>query len=433
MQRLKLLLGFEGKGSTICYDTGVLTEAFRRIPALQNNQVVITASSGGSVLAVYFSCHGISRETVEYAARRTREADYSVLRGNENVSNKTLKLLVNEPTEMPMEVLKGYIGIALGLKDEPKDTADAIRRSRAVPKLPLVIVAANKEVLDNRGIGSAIAARNLKEFDLDTYDVSWKPEVYESYRTHPEQFAKDNRDLKLGPTRYIGKACTYFVDKTMFGLLRQIPREERLGDLRLVTDAADLALAIQAASAEPTYFHAVPETDYGKLMVGDRLEEAGNSVRRSYCGGFIMPLVAQDVRRMLPWIRVLGTSSTPLPRSARQLVQAWYLVDTQPIYYTCNWWLDFEFYPSEALQRQMAARRLTPAEEFEVGKKKALEYFRAGQSRPRFAAKPKYCVPAARALDGPADPQGESTLELTTMRGLGSLLQSEGGLTFSTR
>ena len=295
-----------------------------------------------------------------------------------------------------------------------------------------MIVAANQEVLANHGAGSALAAKDQKTFDLDTYDVSWKPEVYEFYRNRPEQFAKDHPDLKLGATRYIGKACTYFVDETMFHLLRQIPPEERLGDLRLVANAADLVLAIEATSAEPTYFHPVPETDYGRLMVGDRLGNGGNSVRRTYCGGFIMPLVAQDVCRMLPWIRVLGTSTTPLPRSARRLLQAWCLVDTQPIFYTCNWWLDFEFYPSEALQREMVGRRLTPAQEYEAGRQKAVEHFRAGQSLPRFAAKPKYCFPAAQALRAPENPPSEATLELTTMRGLGSLLSSEGTMTVAT-
>ena len=131
MEQWKLLLGFQGKGSTICYDAGVVAEAYHWIPAIRENQVVLTASSGGSVLAVYFSCHGISRETIEYVAKRAREADYSVVRGNENVQAKTLKLLVNESTEMPIEVLKEYIGIALGLHDKPRDIADVARRSHA--------------------------------------------------------------------------------------------------------------------------------------------------------------------------------------------------------------------------------------------------------------------------------------------------------------
>ena len=225
-----------------------------------------------------------------------------------------------------------------------------VASSRARPLHPYVVVAANKEVVDNRRPDTNFSGKDYKTFDPSDYSVSWKPEIYEFYKSHPDEFAADNPDLKLGPTPYIGKACTCFVDPTMFELLKRIPAVERLCDLRLVTGPEDFALAIQSSTAEPSYFPPVPDMHLEKLMVGDRLGELGNSRRRSYYGGFIMPLVGQDVRRMLPTVRMLGTGWVYVPISARQLIKNWTLVDIRPAVQANLWWADMEIEQPRLLQ-----------------------------------------------------------------------------------
>src|SRR5205823_3681409 len=118
--------------------------------------------------------------------------------------------------------------------------------------------------------------------------------------------------------RYIGKAVTYFVDQSMYDLLSRIPAEERNGDLRLVKTPADLALAILASVSEPSYFDPVTETNPSKLLVGTEPGDLGPTVTRSYCGGMFMAMPVQDIRRMVPGLRVMGTGpcgGCPAPAS----------------------------------------------------------------------------------------------------------------------
>ena len=61
-----------------------------------------------------------------------------------------------------------------------------------------MIVAANKEVLDNRAPGNALSSKDLKQFDPTNFSVSWKPDVYDFYRSRPAQFARENPNLRLG-------------------------------------------------------------------------------------------------------------------------------------------------------------------------------------------------------------------------------------------
>jgi hypothetical protein len=407
-----MLFAFQGKGSALAFDLGVLARSYPEIPALQQNQVVLTANSGGSILAVYFSCFGITEETIERASHEMKAVDVSAIRGNEQVLAKMRKLLLNEHGELPAATLNAHIAFALGVdyRKGKDDLASIVARADCRPRLPLIIVAANHEVLANRGVEGAMSSRNEKDFNPGNYDVAWKPDAFDYYRSHPDALTRNAPDLRLGDSPRIGKGATYFVDRTMFGVLSRIPPEERLADLRLVETPADLALAILASSAEPTYFDPVPESDPAKLMTGDKLGDLGTSTRRSYCGGFVMPLVAQDARRALPQLRVYGTSSVPLFRSARALLEAWYLVDAQTLFLQNHWWGDFDVSPSETVKRELAAHRLTAAQEYEAGWEAAEASLRAPTALPRLVSLPKH-----------RGAVGHDETPLPTRRGLGPL------------
>lgn len=426
----KLLLSFQGKGSSLAWDAGVVKRAYETVPALADNQVIVTGNSSGSVLAVYFSCFGFTQTSVEYAAYRIQHADTRAIRGNENAAKKAGELLLDKPTEISPENLKEYVAFALGVSDwrSARDIAEVVRRSRVRPHYPLMIVAANKEVLDNRAPGNALSSKDLKQFDPTNFSVSWKPDVYDFYRSRPAQFTRENPNLRLGASPYIGKACTCFVDQSMFDLLKRIPDAERLCDLRLVKTPADLALAIQASVAEPSYFPPVPEMDYQKLYVGDKLGQAGNTRRRSYVGGFIMSLTAQDARRMLPSLRVMGTGVARVPLPARELLKSWYLVDLQQTADLSAWWADMEISIPREVQQAIVNRDFSAQQEFQAGYDRATVCFNQDQGLPQYVVPPQYRQPAQAALN---NPQGASIVavgysagaqNLPTMRGLGSLL-----------
>ena len=48
---IELLLCFQGKGSCLPYDAGVLHEAYQRLPALRNNRTIVAGNSSGSIPA----------------------------------------------------------------------------------------------------------------------------------------------------------------------------------------------------------------------------------------------------------------------------------------------------------------------------------------------------------------------------------------------
>ncbi|HUY34983.1 MAG TPA: hypothetical protein VMV69_19705 [Pirellulales bacterium] len=431
MAKVELLVSFQGKGSSLTYDAGAIKQAYKWLPALKEDRFVLAGNSSGSTYAVYFACFGFSEQTIARAEKHMLRADFSTVRGNENTMKKAVNLIRGHEPVIDPEALREVIAFALGVAGPAPDIRSVIRASRAVPRCGLVIAAANAEVLANRAkAGSVFRAQDYKEFDARNFDVSWKPDVFEFYSRRPEQFAKDHPDLTLGRDRFIGKALTYFVDRTMYELLSRIPPEERLGDLRLIETPADLAMAIYASTAEPTYFNPVPETDYSKLRTGDDLGTRGNSRRRKYGGGFIMPLVGQDVRRMLPAIRVLGTGVSRLPLEARRLIKAYYLVDAQSAADLSAWWTDLEVSMPGPLQDQMLVKRkLTPKEEFSRGYDLAEEHFAADHGLPKYVVRPNFTWPAREAIvspdqtvdfeEGPERPRA-----LKTMRGLGPLLRS---------
>lgn len=416
-----LLVCFQGKGANVPFDAGVMREAVERIPAVYDDRVIVCGNSSGAILAAFYSCFGLRPETVKACEHALLTADLTAIRRVQNVALTVGKLLRGEKTELSHEALREYVATCLGVADwkAAGSIPEVIRRSRVTPRFPALIVAANAEVLFNRGRGDPFASLDYKVYDPATGTVSWKPGVYEFYRSNPQRFRADNPGLELGPTPVIGKACTFFVDRSLFDLLSRIPPAERLGDLRLMTTPADVALAVIASCSEPTYFDAIPDWDQGKLLCGGPLGDTGTTRRRSYCGGWIQPIPAQDIRRALPQLRVFGTGRIETPFAGRHLLKAWYLVESSLPETLGQWWLDLELLIPRELQKQIISGQAgDSAMLFEAGRAVARAGLATDADRPAFVLPPVHGGPLAAPAN--ANP-------LPTQRGLGPLLSSAAG------
>lgn len=397
---IELLLCFQGKGSCLPYDAGVLHEAYQRLPALRNNRTIVAGNSSGSIPAAFFGCFGFSDENVAYAEERLKMGNRDAVRNMEDVNNKISKISKGLSTEIPHWEVREYIAFALGVQQwqDAKSIDEIVQRSHASPRYPCLIVASNKEVLDNKHPSGYVSSSHLKELDPSTMDVSWRVEAYEFYKRHPEQFAREHPNLVLGPTRRIGKAATFFVDASMYALLSRIPEEERTADLRLMTDASDVATAILASVAEPSYFPPVVEPEPNKILPSSSNPMSSTIRQRSYTGGYIVSMPGQDVRRMLPGIRVLGTGWRHNPLVARFLLKNWLLADCEQIAFLSEYWSDLEVNPDYEFESHIEVRDLTGPEEYEFGRKRAAELFSNNIGVPAFVNRPKYNFPAKQAI-----------------------------------
>ncbi len=430
----RLMLSFQGKGSCLPYDAGVLHEAHARIPAIGQGQVIVAGNSSGSIPAAYFGCFGFSDQTVRHAERMMMEGNRDAVREMENPHSKLMKLSRGQRTEIPHDVLREYIGFALGVANwREAGSIDAIvRQSTARPRFPVLIVACNKEVLEDSHPADRSAARGLKTFDPDTLSVSWRAEVHSFYQRHPAQFKREHPDLKLSENPRIGHAVTYFVDASLYQLLSQVPPEERQADLRLMTDAADVALAIMASTSEPTYFDPVVDPQPEKILAWNERGDLGNVRRRTYYGGYIVSMPVQDVRRMLPGLHVLGTGWRHNPMIARKLLENWLLADVESVAHRAEWWADLEVNPNEEFQSHMGVRDLSPQQEFEFGRLRAQECFAGNAGLPTFTFPPKWDTPIAGAIwpSYPADDMLETRPgegeRLRTLRGMSALVEPDG-------
>jgi hypothetical protein len=425
---MELMFCFQGKGSCLPYDAGVLHEAYARIPAMHQGHTIVAGNSSGSIPAAYFACFGMNDATVRHAQDMLIHGNRDAVRNMENVNNKIAKLSRGQRTEISHLELREYVAFALGVSNwrDAGTIEEIVRRSSARPTFPCLIVACNKEVLEDRHPESKTSAGRLKEIDPANMQVAWKPEVYEYYRQHPDRFQRDHPDLILGPDRIIGRAVTFFVDRSMYELLSRIPAEERIADLRLMTDASDVALAILASTSEPTYFDPVPDPHPEKILTSCSRSVPESVRRRTYYGGYIISMPAQDVRRMLPGIHVLGTGWRHNPLTARMLLKNWLLADCEEIAQLSEWWADLEVNPDAEFESHIEFRDLTGEQEFQFGAKRARELLDRDVGLPTFVHVPRYHypTPAAIAPAKPVEDQFNEQAALKTMRGLRSLMQA---------
>lgn len=397
---MELMLVFQGKGSCLPYDAGVLHEAYARLDAIKRNRVIIAGNSSGSIPAAFFCCYGFTEANVKHATDTLKLGNRDAVRNMEDVSNKFSKISRGQSTEISHLELREYIAFALGVTNwrDANSIDEIIRRSTAKPKFPCLIVASNKEVLEDKHPDGKLTAARLKQFDTSNMDVSWRPEIYKYYRQHPEKFSQDHPHLKLGPTPRIGKGVTFFVDSSMYALLSQIPEEERTADLRLMTNAKDIATAILASASEPSYFPNVVEPEPEKILTNIEHPLSSTIKQRSYIGGYIISMPAQDVRRMLPGIRVLGTGWRHNPLIARILLKNWLLADCEKIAFLSEYWSDLEVNPDYEFESHIEVRDLTGTQEFDFGRERAKQLFDRNKGIPSFVLIPKYNYAAERAI-----------------------------------
>ena len=425
----ELMIVFQGKGANLAYDGGVLREALTRIPSLRNQRSIVAGNSSGSILTAYFSCFGFTPESIANCDYHLLNGDRTLIRKMQNSAIIAAKSFAGKRTEIDHIEMKAFIAFALGVKDYKhlRTLEEVARASAAVPKFPMVIVAGNREVLFDRGKGDLLSAKNYKVFNPRDWSVSWHPEVFDFYKKHPDRFAAEQSDLILGNSPYIGKALTYFVNRPMYDLLKQVPVHERTGDLRLVENPRDLMVAIMASVSEPSYFDPYPEPEQNKILFSTLVNETTNSRRRSYCGGAFSNLPAQDVRRSLPGIRVLGTGYVTVPFAGRELIRAWYLTDIVDLALQTGWWSDMELQQSQEIRDNMVnAKDLTPQLEFELGRKMARESFDRGNDLPKYVTVPYYADSISSAQSNLNQDVWEigpdNQRRLKTKRGLGNLL-----------
>jgi len=434
---MELLLCFQGKGSCLPYDGGVLHEAYARMPALRAGHTIVAGNSSGAIPAAFFCCHGFSDATVKHAEERLQNGNRDAVRNMENVMNKVAKLSRGQSTEIEHANLREFVAFALGVSrwHDTRSIDEIVRRSSARPRYPCLIVACNKEVLEDVHPEDRFAPGRLKEIDLANMEVSWKSEVFDYYRRHPDRFRRDHPELRLGDDRRIGRAVTFFVDRSMYDLLSRIPENERVADLRLMEDAADVACAILASASEPTYFPPVVDPHPEKILAAGRRSVHDSVRRRTYYGGYIISMPAQDVRRMLPGIRVLGTGWRHNPLVARELLKNWLLADCEEISQRSEWWADLEVNPDAEFESHIEFRDLTGEQEFQFGVRRAQELFDRDRGLPVFAKQPYFDRPASAAI-APAKPPADMYRDgvgpdgrrgLKTMRGLAPLMEASRG------
>lgn len=405
LESADLLLSFQGKGSSLSWDVGILEYALTKLPAMSEGRTIISANSGGSVIAVYLACHGISEQSIQKLKQLVLADDGKIKNGvkalravAENGGVKATQLVMGIIPGMKIDALDPFIEASLGMS-----SIDDLRNAKCVPQIPFVTVAANLEVIDSRHpnfklpagetflgdhsdpeaeFQTPIVSMNEKVYSTDTMDVSWRPKTYQAWKTKiatPQglaEFEKSHKNLKLGPTEFIGKACTYHATSEIADLLEGIDPRERLCDVKRIVTADDMATAIRASSAEPTYLHPFEESAPSQITTSiGAAGDLGNSKRRVYWGGFVLPLVAQDIRRTLPHLHVLGTGISELAKKHVQIVTALALVNPNDVVSMAHYWADTEIVPKQKTQTGFAVRDLTEKQEFQLGYERAKECF----------------------------------------------------------
>lgn len=404
----KLVYAFQGKGTTLTWDIGVAKASYERIAmlraesnaqAMAAGDVVVTGNSSGALLAAWFSCRGFTGEAIQ---------------GAQSIVSGFPSELVKEDIAAKLREVLGAItsGKEFG---SPLSTisplVDEITLNGAcVPRLPTVIVASNQDINDNRRwlTGNGDHARS---FDISDFSYSQRASVlsFESQK--------------------VGKICTYFADPVMFRYLTEnLTQEERLCDVRVMETADDMKLAVLASIAEPTYFIPIEEPSESKLV---RFETPGVvKTRRFYNGGFAMPGVVQDVKRLFPAARALGTGRWDYSTAEVTIMHRWYDVNLNSLQENSRWWLDLESFPTDAQKAKLLSR---PAgidgaalaarykEEIELGYQRGVACLQRG----------KVCLPARKTTFGrdtnkPAftKPAGQpGGAEIITRQGLDPFLQ----------
>ncbi|NDE13327.1 hypothetical protein EBZ80_00125 [bacterium] len=330
----KLVYAFQGKGTALTWDIGVTRAAYERIPMLRGEanaqgmaagDVVLTGNSSGSVLAAWFSCRGITADSIK---------------GAETIMSGFPAQLVKEDPAAKFQEVLGAINSGKEFGSPTSDIlplVDAIVGNGAcVPRLPTVILASNQDINDNRR-WLFTEGRRSRSFDITDFSYS--------QRTGDFSLEKEK----------VGKICTYFADPVMFRYLSEnMTGEERLCDIRVMENADDMRTAVLASISEPTYFVPVEEKAESKLV---RFDAPGAiKSHRFYNGGFSMPGIVQDIKRLFPAARAMGTGRWTYNQAEVAVMYSWYDVNLNSLQEQSRWWMDLEPVPTDTQRSRLLAR-----------------------------------------------------------------------------
>lgn len=404
----RLIYAFQGKGTSLTWDIGVTKAAYERIPSLRGEanaqsmnagDILVTGNSSGSVMAAWFSCRGFTADSIK---------------AGESIMGGFPASLVKEDAAAKFREVLGAINSGQEFGSPISDISpliDAVTgNGTCIPRLPTVIVASNQDINDNRRWMFAEGQRS-RSFDITDF----------SYSQRTSNFSMEKQK--------VGKICTYFADPVMFRYLTEkMTQEERLCDVRVMENAEDMKTAVLASIAEPTYFVPVAENAESKLV---RFDAPGiPKAPRTYNGGFSMPGIVQDMKRLFPAARALGTGRWSYNQAEVAVMYSWYDINLNNLQEQSRWWMDLETFPTDYQRGRLLARPsdLSGAElaaryqdEINLGYQRAIACLQRG----------KPCLPARTSIFGrdpnkPAftKPAGQpGGAEIATRQGLDFLLQ----------
>lgn len=347
-----VLVSFDAKGTALGWDIGVTEALLERIDPKKVGETIFAGSSSGSLYASFFSCAGLTPASLaELEALASTYASTIVF--DEKLTGA--KLFLGEDPAQSRLTVERFV--------------DALLRGRTcVPRFPLVIAAGNQDVNDDR-TERPFTPRGGKAFRLADHAI----------------LAGDGRPL--------GKSCTYFTDATMFEALSRVPVEERLCDLRRIETAEDLRLAVLATVSEPTYFAPVAEPEPTKLVAF-----VADPKKRVYNGGYAVPTIAQDVKRVFPKAVSLSTGRYPFTRFRDRAVRTWFLVPMNEVALQQSWWLDFRVAITKDEWDRLNLPHAPLAAQSKLGRD-AMTKCLAEQCRPPLFLEPKYDYAAGRPAE----------------------------------
>ena len=369
----RLLLTFTGKGTMMAWDVGVMRAAFEEISAIRDGRVIISGSSSGSVLAAAMSCRGFSEDSLTLIEDGFKKFNRKIV---DESPAKNMMVLLGLPTEADHSSLDRLLDVVL-------DGGDC------TPKIPMLIPAGNFEMLDIR-TNQPMRGRPGRTFNVADFTVS-----------------ENGQNL--------GKACTYFVDRQMMEILKTVPRNELLCDLRLVETNAELRIAVLASVSEPTYFHPYVDPQPEKIIrSGDG--SLPPITKRSYWGGAIMDVPVQDIKRALPALYTFSTGRAPFMMMVDKLMSQLSLIEITPLAERNKWWLDMEATMTAEMAAHLEKPQFDFPEQIEAGYKQAKECFAADNCLPGAPIEPENTKSPA---NHPSGITGD--LKAYTRRGLGEI------------
>ena len=288
----KLLLSYQGKGTKGGWDAGVMKSLYDT-KRFHDGEIIFTGNSSGAVLAALSACHGLTAEGIAAADLAVKSLNRSMV--NEDTFAKLPDILIGKDPAFPASAITPYIELVT--------TPCDVQHLR-----PIIIGVSNQEVLKNTAA--------LRTVNLDNLDM-------------------------LDGTTVIGKICTYFATPDIATQLNNIPASERQCDVRRIDTIEDLRLAVLASVSEPTYFPAVVENELSKYLS----QSPGGP--RSYIGGFAAQNLAQDVRRLIPGLKALGSGRPYYSTTESTFIRALFHIGVNDILARAKYWYDMEINPND--------------------------------------------------------------------------------------